>query len=186
MPQVVVSNVTLVFTQCMLNPSEFGGYNYSFIINSEEWCKTVRTAIHGQKTKLWDDDKNTDEFILSKTCRSRDDVKYDTVKEMMKEDDVLVQVKATHPIENTKDVALSRGSTANVLIDIFEYIYAKKQFICVKSHPERGCTVQPINVVEYADSMFFKKETENGAAGTDKGLAADNSDVESEVAQYLF
>lgn len=164
MPQVMVKDVTMAFTQCMTTPSDFGGYNYSFIIDSARWCEVVRDAIKGQKKRLWGDEKNTDEFIISKTAKKRDEVKYDTVRDMMQASDVLVQVKSNTAIENTKDVSLSRGSTANVLVDIFEFEYAKKQFICVKSHSDRGCTVQPINVVEYADSTFFAKESDSKPA----------------------
>ena len=164
MPQVMVKDVTLAFTQNMQTPSDFGGYNYSFIIDSPRWCEIVREAVRAQKKKLWSDEKNTDEFIISKTAKKRDDIRYDTVKEMMQASDVLVQVKSNAAIENTKDVSLSRGTTANVLVDIFEFEYAKKQFICVKCHSDRGCTVQPIKVVEYADSTFFTKESDSAPA----------------------
>lgn len=179
MPQVMVKDVTLAFTQSMLTPSEFGGYNYSFIIDSSSWCKVVRGALGAQKKKLWADEKNTDEFILSKTAKKRDEVRYDAVKELMQDNDILVQVKSQSAIENTKDASLSRGSVANVLVDIFEYEYARKQFICVKSHSDRGCTVQPTKVIEYADSTFFTKETASEAC---EPLVANNAIDVAEVA----
>lgn len=159
MPNVRINNVTLAFTQNMERESDFGGYNYSFIINKNKWCEIVRNALMTQKNKLWADSKNTDEFILQKTgARVKSDINYSGVMDMMKDDDVLVQVKSKQSaIKNTKGLSLFRGTTANIVVDVFEFEYMRKQFICVKAHPDRGCTVQPINVVE-TTSIYFEEE----------------------------
>lgn len=161
MPNVIFKDVTLAFTNCMDNPSCFGGFNFSFIINKDLFCKTVREVLTTQKVKCWDDSKNTDNFIIKKTnAKSKDDVTFDPVKEMMTDDDLLIQVKSKNaPIENTKGVKLGRGTTADILIDVFEYSYGKKDFICVRSHADRYCTVKILNLVPYIGSVKgFEKE----------------------------
>ena len=163
MPNVLFKDVTLAFTNNMERESDFGGFNYSFIVNKDFFCKTVRETLATQKVKCWDDSKNTDLFIIKKTnAKSKDDVTFDPVKEMMTDDDLLIQVKSKNaPIENTKGVKLGRGTTADILIDVFEYSYGKKDFICVRSHAERYCTVKILNLVTYTGSIKgFEKESE--------------------------
>ena len=163
MPNVLFKDVTLAFTNNMERESDFGGYNFSFIINKVTFCDIVRNALTTQKVKCWDDSKNTDNFIIKKTnAKSKDDVTFDPVKEMMTDDDLLIQVKSKNaPIENTKGVRLGRGTTADILIDVFEYSYGKKDFICVRAHAERYCTVKILNLVTYAGSIQgFEKESE--------------------------
>lgn len=162
MPSFVLSNVQLAFTQNMMKESEYGGYNYSFIIDKGLFCDSVRKALAIQKTKLWDDSKNTDAHIIKLTnAKSRDDVTHEDTKASMKDTDVLVQVKCkTHPIENTKGVPLGRGTIANILIDVFEYAYGKKQFICVRSHADKGLTVEVVDLKEFGNApKYFNPET---------------------------
>lgn len=161
MPNVIFKDVVLAFTNCMDNPSCFGGFNYSFIVNKDSFCKTVREALTTQKAKCWDDSKNTDLFIIKKTnAKSKDDVTFDPVKDMMTDDDLLIQVKSKNaPIENTKGVKLGRGTTADILIDIFEYSYGKKDFICIRSHADRGITVKINKLNEFKGAIsYFEKE----------------------------
>ena len=162
MPNVLFKDVTLAFTNCMERESDFGGYNFSFIINKDSFCKTVRDILTTQKAKCWDDSKNTDDFIIKKTnAKSKDDVAFDPVKEMMMDDDLLVQVKSKNaPIENTKGVKLGRGTTADIIIDVFEWEYGKKQFICVRAHADRGITVKVNNLCEFnGATSYFEKES---------------------------
>jgi hypothetical protein len=163
MPNVLFKDVTLAFTNCMERESDFGGFNFSFIINKDSFCKTVREVLTTQKVKCWDDSKNTDNFIIKKTnAKSKDDVTFDPVKEMMTDDDLLIQVKSKNaPIENTKGVRLGRGTTADILIDVFEYSYGKRDFICVRAHADRGITVKVNNLNEFkgATSYFEKENT---------------------------
>ena len=162
MPNVLFKDVTLAFTNCMEKESDFGGYNFSFIINKDSFCKTVREVLTTQKAKCWDDSKNTDNFIINKTnAKSKDDVAFNPVKEMMTDDDLLVQVKSKNaPIENTKGAKLDRGTTADILIDVFEYSYGKKDFICVRAHADRGITVKVNNLNEYKGAIsYFEKES---------------------------
>lgn len=171
MPNVKIDNVTLAFTQNMEKVSDFGGYNYSFIINRARWCKLVRETLMTQKKQLWDASKNTDKFILDKTgARGKSEVQYQPVADMMAEDDVVVAVKSKAPIENSKDASLHRGTVANIVVDIFEFEYMKKQFICVKCHSERGCTIQPTVVVEYNDNLYFTKEVKSNESGIDEDV----------------
>lgn len=161
MPNVLFKDVTLAFTNNMETESTFGGYNFSFIINKVAFCDIVRNALTTQKVKCWDDSKNTDNFIIKKTnAKSKDDVTFDPVKEMMTDDDLLIQVKSKNaPIENTKDARLGRGTTADILIDVFEYSYGKRDFICVRAHADRYCTVKILNLVPYTGSIQgFEKE----------------------------
>lgn len=161
MPNVLFKDVTLAFTNCMEKESDFGGYNFSFIINKDSFCKTVRDVLTTQKAKCWDDSKNTDDFIIKKTnAKSKDDVTFAPVKEMMTEDDLLVQVKSKNaPIENTKGAKLGRGTTADIIIDVFEYSYGKKDFICVRAHADRGITVKVNSLNEFKGSTsYFEKE----------------------------
>ena len=170
MPQIILNNVTLAFTNCMLKESTFGGYNYSFIINKEDFCNKVRAVLATQKTQVWDAKKNTDSFILSKcNAKSKEDVTFEPVKEMMDDNDVLVQVKSkTCAISNTKNVPLGSGTTADILIDIFEYSYSKREFICIRSHADRGCTVK-VNELKEINSGIKYFDVENGAeAGFNK------------------
>ena len=162
MPQIIFNDVTLAFTNCMLNPSDFGGYNYSFVVNKDCFCDKVRQALAVQKTQIWPESKNTNEFILTKcNAKSKDDVTFEPVKEMMGDDDVLVQVKSKNaPIENTKNVQLGRGTTADILIDVFEYSYGKKDFICIRSHADKGCTVKVNKLSEFKGAVsYFEKES---------------------------
>lgn len=161
MPNVLFKDVALAFTNCMEKESDFGGYNFSFIINKDSFCKTVRDVLTTQKAKCWDDSKNTDEFIIKKTnAKSKDDVTFAPVKEMMTKDDLLVQVKSKNaPIENTKGAKLGRGTTADIIIDVFEYSYGKKDFICVRAHADRGITVKVNSLNEFKGSTsYFEKE----------------------------
>lgn len=188
MPQVVFENVKLAFTQNMETESPFGGYNFSFIINKETFCDTVRKVLAIQKVKCWDDSKNTDSLIIKKcNAKSKDDITFDPVKEMMTDDDLLIQVKSKNaPIENTKSVRLGRGTTADILIDIFEYSYGKRDFICIRSHADRYCTVKVLNLVQYmADIKGFEKEN-TAAEGFNKNALDSyiSSDVETDLALY--
>lgn len=161
MPNLMLKDVTLAFTNCMTRESPFGGWNYSFIINKADFCKAVRETLATQKTQVWAESKNTDVFILSKcNAKSKDNVTHEEVASMMGPDDVLVQVKSkAAPIANNKSVELGRGTTANILIDVFEYEFGKKQFICVRSHSDRGCTVQVVNLKEYmGGTKYFEVE----------------------------
>ena len=164
MPNVLFKDVTLAFTNCMERPSDFGGFNYSFIVAKDLFCKTVREALATQKVKCWDDAKNTDNFIIKKcSAKVKEDVTFDPVKDMMTDDDLLIQVKSKNaPIENTKGVKLGRGTTADILIDVFEYSYGKKDFICIRSHADRGITVKinKLNEVKGATSYFEKENVE--------------------------
>lgn len=167
MPNVLFKNVVLAFTNCMDNPSCFGGFNYSFIINKDTFCKTIRETLATQKVKCWDDAKNTNNFIIQKcNAKAKEDVTFDPVKDMMDDNDVLVQVKSkNHPIENTKGIKLGRGTTADILIDVFEYSYSKRDFICVRAHADRGITVKVNNLKEFKGATsYFEKEntTEEG------------------------
>lgn len=171
MPTVKFENVTLAFTNNMEKPSDFGGHNYSFIINSAKFCDAVKAALATQKTQVWDVKKNTNDFIIKKcNAKSKDDVTYEPVNDMMQDDDLLVQVKSkSGAIENTKGATLARGTTADVLVDVFEYEYGKKQFICVRCHPERGCTVKVNDLKEYTGGLkYFDKESD-----ADKGFNAE-------------
>lgn len=157
MPQVILNDVTLAFTQNMTRESDFGGYNFSFIINKVTFCDAVRKAISAQKIQLWDASKNTDDFILNKcNAKSKSDVNHEATREGMKDDDVLVQVKSKEgPIENSKKASLGRGTTADILIDIFEYEYGKRQFICIRSHASKGCTVKVKELKEFSNGPKY-------------------------------
>lgn len=165
MPQVILNDVVLAFTQNMTRESQFGGHNYSFIINKDIFCDAVRKALAVQKTQIWPESKNTNEFILKKcNAKSKDDVTFDPVKEMMDESTILVQVKSkTGAILNTKNVQLGRGTTADVIVDIFEYSYGKRDFICIRSHADRGVTVKVKELKEYsAGPAYFMMESNAG------------------------
>lgn len=188
MPNVLFKDVTLAFTNCMETESTFGGYNFSFIINKDIFCDTVRKVLTTQKVKCWDDSKNTDNFIIKKcNAKSKDDVAFDPVKEMMTDDDLLIQVKSKNaPIENTKGVILGRGTTADILIDVFEYSYGKRDFICIRSHADRYCTVKVLNLVQYiANIKGFEKEN-TAAEGFNKNALDSyiSSDAETDLALY--
>ena len=165
---VLFENVTLAFTNCMTHESDFGGYSYSFVIDKDKFCETVRDTLALQKKPVWDAKKNTDEFIVEKcNAKKRDDVKHEKTRELMGENDILVQVKSKKaPIENNKRANLAAGSVCDILIDVFEFEYGKRQFICIRSHASRGCTVKVKNLVEYKSSNYFEFEadSENGVA----------------------
>ena len=175
MPQVVFENVKLAFTQNMLRKSDFGSYNYSFIIDKDAFCNKVRSALNVQKTQVWPANKNTDEFILAKcNAKSKSLVNHDATKEIMSDNDILVQVKSKEaPIENTKKVQLGRGTTADVLVDIFEFEYGKKQFICVRSHSERGCTVKVNTLNEFSNGPKYFEYDEDSDSGINKAAMSD-------------
>ena len=165
MPNLMLKNVTLAFTNCMTKESPFGGYNFSFIVNKAEFCNAVRETLATQKTQMWDAKKNTDAFIIQKcNAKTKDSVTHEEVADMMKDTDLLVQVKSKGaPIENNKGVALGRGTTADILIDVFEFVYNKREFICVRSHADRGCTVRIVALKEYSGGIkYFEVESENG------------------------
>lgn len=170
MPNLVLNDVKLAFTQNMTRESDFGGWNYSFIINKKEFCDKVRATLETQKTQVWASSKNTDAFILQKcNAKSKDDVTHEGVNSMMNEDDVLIQVKSkSAPIANTKNAQLGRGTTADILIDVFEYEYGKKQFICVRSHSERGITVKVNNLKEYAGATKYFEVEPDAVMGFNK------------------
>ena len=158
MPQVILNDVVLAFTQNMTRESQFGGHNYSFIINKDIFCDAVRKALAVQKTQIWPESKNTNEFILKKcNAKSKDDVTFAPVKDMMGDTDVLVQVKSKNgAILNTKNVSLGRGTIADIIIDIFEYSYGKRDFICIRSHADRGVTVKVKELKEFnAGPTYF-------------------------------
>ena len=165
---VLFENVKLGFTNCMTRESDFGSYNYSFIIDKDKFCETVRDTLALQKKPVWDAKKNTDEFILEKcNAKKRVDVKHEKVQSMMGDNDILVQVKSKNaPIENNKRANLAAGSVCDILIDVFEFEYGKRQFIVIRSHSDRGCTVKVKNLVEYKGSNYFEFEadSENGIA----------------------
>ena len=169
---VLFNDVTLAFTNNMTRVSDYGNYSYSFIIDREQFCETVRDVLALQKKPVWDSAKNTDSFILEKcNAKVRNLVKHERTKEMMRENDILVTVKSKEaPIENNKRVNLAPGSVCDILIDVFEFEYAKRQFICVRSHAERGCTIKVKKLIERKDSTYFEYEEKD-----DKGL--DLSDV---------
>ena len=175
MPQVVFENVKLAFTQNMLHKSDFGSYDYSFIIDKDTFCNKVRSALNVQKTQVWSANKNTDEFILAKcNAKSKSLVNHDATKELMSDNDVLVQVKSKEaPIENTKKVQLGRGTTADILVDVFEFEYGKKQFICLRSHSERGCTVKVNTLNEFSNGPKYFDYDEDSDSGINKAAMSD-------------
>ena len=141
---VLFENVKLGFTNCMTRESDYGAYNYSFIIDKDKFCETVRDTLALQKKPVWDAKKNTDEFILEKcNAKKRDDVKHEKVQSMM--------------------------SDSDILIDVFEFEYGKRQFICIRSHASRGCTVKVKELVEYKNTNYFDFED-----GSENGVALDN------------
>lgn len=188
MPNVLFKDVTLAFTNCMETESTFGGYNFSFIINKDIFCDTVRKVLTTQKVKCWDDSKNTDNFIIKKTnAKSKDDVAFDPVKEMMTDDDLLIQVKSKNaPIENTKCVRLGRGTTADILIDIFEYSYGKRDFICVRAHADRGITVKVNNLNEFKGTTSYFEKENTAEEGFNKAALDSyiSGDAETDLALY--
>lgn len=157
MPQMLLKNVTLAFTNCMTRESDFGGWNYSFIIDEETFCEKVRECLATQKEKQWNDELNTNSFICKKAnLKHKDDVTHEATCELMKDSDVLVQVKSKKAaIENTEHASLARGTTADILIDVFEFVYNKKQIICIRSHAEKGCTVKPNHIVEFTGGVQY-------------------------------
>lgn len=162
MPQIKLENVTLAFTQNMTRESEYGGFNYAFIVNENELCDKVREALATQKTQLWTADKNTNKFICSKAnLKHKDDVNFDAVRELMTDDDVLVTVKSKqHPIDNSKHLPLARGTKADVIVDFFEFEYGKKQMICVRAHADKGLTVKVKKLVIFACGLnYFEDDT---------------------------
>ena len=165
---VLFENVKLGFTNCMTRESDYGGWNFSFIIDKDKFCETVRDTLALQKKPVWDAKKNTDDFILEKcNAKKRDGVKHEKVQSMMGDNDILVQVKSKNaPIENNKRVSLAAGSVCDILIDVFEFEYGKRQFICIRSHSDRGCTVKVKELVEYKNTNYFEFEddSENGVA----------------------
>ena len=182
MPQIIFNDVTLAFTQNMTRESDFGGYNFSFIVNKEHFCDMVRKALAVQKTPLWPESKNSDDFILKKcNAKSKDDVTHDQTRDAMRDDDVLVQVKSKEgPIENSKKIPLGRGTIADILIDVFEYEYGKKQFICVRSHASRGCTVKVKELKEFSNGpiYFDYEDADNGfAVNALNGIIEDNTSM---------
>ena len=168
MPQIIFNDVTLAFTQNMTRESDFGGYNFSFIVNKDHFCDAIRKALAVQKTQLWPESKNTNDFILKKcNAKLKDDVTHVQTRDAMKDNDVLVQVKSKEgPIENSKKMPLGRGTIADILIDVFEYEYGKKQFICVRSHASRGCTVKVKELKEFSNGpkYFDYEDADNGLA----------------------
>lgn len=184
MPSIVLNNVALAFTQCMTRESDFGGYNYSFIINKDVFCDKVREALETQKTQLWPMAKNTNDFIIKKcNAKCKSDVTHEATQALMKDTDLLVQVKCkTTAIQNSKGASLGRGTIANILIDIFEYSYGKKEFICVRSHAERGCTVQVVKLVEYNNGpQYFAVENDSAV---DKNALADVVNDDDDIAPF--
>lgn len=174
MPNLIFNNVTLGFTNNMTRESDFGGYNFSFIIDKGTFCEKVRTALETQKTQVWAASKNTDDFIIQKcNAKAKDEVTFEAVNDMMGDNDILVQVKSkNHPIENTKGVSLGRGTTADVLIDVFEYEYGKKQFLCIRAHADRGITVKVNELKAYAGAIkYFDAEVD-----PDKGFIPETLD----------
>lgn len=169
MPQVIFNDVVLAFTQCMTRQSDFGSFNYSFIVNKDHFCDMTRKALEVQKTKLWPDSKNTNDFILKKcNAKSKDDVTHEATREAMSENDVLIQVKSKNAaIENSKKVPLGRGTVADILVDLFAYEYGKKQFICVRSHAEKGCTVKVKELREFSNGPKYFDYESNADAGID-------------------
>ena len=165
---VLFENVTLAFTNCMTHESDFGGYSYSFVIDKDKFCETVRDTLALQKKPVWDAKKNTDDFILEKcNAKAKANIKHEKTRELMGDNDILVQVKSKKaPIENNKRANLAAGSVCDILIDVFEFEYGKRQFICIRSHASRGCTVKVKNLVEYKGSNYFEFEadSENGVA----------------------
>ena len=180
MPQVIFNDVTLAFTQNMTRESDFGGHNYSFIVNKDHFCDTVRKALAVQKTQIWPESKNTDDFILKKcNAKSKNDVTHEATHDAMSDDDVLIQVKSKEgPIENSKKVQLGRGTTADILIDVFEFEYGKKQFICVRSHASRGCTVKVKELKEFSSGpKYFDYESDANEGINTNGMDEVLSDV---------
>ena len=171
---VLFNDVTLAFTNHMTHRSDYGSYSYSFIIDKDLFCETIRDTLALQRKPVWDSSKNTDSFILEKcNVKVRNLIKHEPTKEMMRDNDILVTVKSKEaPIENNKRANLAPGSVCDILIDAFEYEYAKRQFICVRSHAERGCTIKVKKLIERKDSTYFEYEENKG---DDKGL--DLSDV---------
>ncbi len=157
MPQIKLENVTLTFCQNMTRESQFGGYSYSFIIDEQLICDKVREALAIQKTKVWNDDLNTNKFIIKKAnFKHKDDITHEATANMMKDTDVMITVKSkTTPIQNTEGCNLSRGTIADVLVDFFEFEYGKKQMICVRAHAEKGCTVRPTKIVEFTGGVQY-------------------------------
>lgn len=154
---VLFNDVKLGFTNCMTRESYYGGWNYSFIIDKDKFCETVRDTLALQKKPVWDASKNTNAFILEKcNAKTRENVKHERTQSMMGENDILVQVKSKNaPIENNKRVSLAAGSICDILIDVFEFEYGKRQFIVIRSHADRGCTVKVKELVEYKSSNYF-------------------------------
>ena len=164
MPNVVFDNVTLAFTQNMLRESEYGGWNFSFIINKDVFCDKVREALAMQKNQIWPESKNTNAFILQKcNAKGKPEVAHEATNAMMADNDVLVQIKSKKaPITNTKGAQLGRGTVADLLVDVFEFVYGKREFICLRSHSDRGCTVKVKMLKEYNNGPAYF-EVESGA-----------------------
>lgn len=177
MPNMKLENVTLAFTQNMLTESPYGGYNYSFIIDAETFCNKVRETLSTQKTKQWPDEENTNSNILKRlNVKHKDDVTFEPVAEMMKDTDILVQVKSKDAaIENTEGVRLSRGTTADILVDVFEFLYNKRKILCMRSHAERYCTVKVNNLIEFA-SGFMGFEVKHKSSDCDNGINLEAAD----------
>lgn len=180
MPSIIFENSVLAFTNCMTRASEFGGYNYSFIVDENVFCDKVRDALAIQKTQIWSADKNTNDFIIKKSgAKRKDDVTFEPTRDLMKDTDILVTVKnKTTAIENSKKVPLARGTVADLLIDVFEFEYGKKQFICVRAHSEKGCTVKVKKLIEFSNGpKYFDFEADAPGINTE-AMTAITDDTE--------
>ena len=182
MPSIIFENSVLAFTNCMTRESDFGGYSYSFIIDENTFCDKVREALSLQKTQIWTADKNTNDFIIKKSgAKHKDDVAHEPTREMMKDTDLLVTVKnKTTAIENSKKVPLARGTTADLLIDVFEFEYGKKQFICVRAHSEKGCTVKVKKLIEFSNGPKYF-DFESDAPGINAEAIKENTETSDEI-----
>ena len=164
MPQMLLKDITLAFTNCMTRESEYGGWSYSFIIDENDFCDKVRACLATQKSKQWNDEENTNSNIIKRAnLKRKDDVTHEPTRDIMKDTDLLVTVKSkTAAITNTEGCSLARGTTADVLIDPFEFVYNKKKMICIRSHADRGCTVKVNKLVEFTGgTQYF--EVKNAA-----------------------
>lgn len=179
MPNLILNNVTLAFTNCMTKESPYGGWNYSFVVDKAEFCNSVRAALEAQKIQVWPTNKNTDSFIINKcNAKAKEAVPHEEVAGMMKDTDVLVQVKSkAAPIANSKGVDLGRGTIADILIDVFEYSYNKRDFICVRAHSDRGCTVRVVNLKEYNGGVKYFDVEDTNVAGVNVDALEDVTNV---------
>ena len=187
------NNVSLVYTHTLRTMSQYGAYQYSFIVDKDEFLSACRKAIEANKRLSWSSSDTTDAKLLKMShVKTKRDIENEDIIAHMGDNDVLVSVKGIKGLGKDKQPCAIRTtnpdkypgwfSVANVIVDLYVWEWSGKKGISCQANGD----LITIQVTKYTESTSdnavkgFELETSQHSEDTENsGFSVDDNDDET-------